>query len=277
MSTSSQEQYVEDPLTGVPFQDEHSDDDGTEAWQQRLIGLQRASLILAHFMALLSMIVVIIWINLLGGLSWEKGQSKLVFNWHPLLMITAFSFMTVASLSFRYRGLGSRKLAKTLHGTAWAVALLCAIVALIAVFRSHNDALSGYIANLYSLHSWIGIFVGISYSFQFLAGLVTFGFPAGSLGITPSFKAKVLLVHYYFGPIIYLAFMLTILLGIQEKEGFVGCSYTITKADVIPFQNFLNIPESCRISHLLGFLVLFTGLCTNFALYQIGRGGYRQT
>jgi cytochrome b-561 len=233
-----------------------------------MIGLQRASLILAHFMALLSMIVVIIWIVLFGGLSWEKGHSKLVFNWHPLLMITAFCFMTVASLSFRYRGLGTRKLAKTLHGMAWTVALLCVIVALIAVFRSHNDELSGFIANLYSLHSWIGIFVGVSYSVQFVAGLVTFGFPANSLRITPSFKAKMFLVHYSFSPIIYLTFMVTVLLGIQEKEGFVGCSYTITEADLIPFQNFLNIPESCRISHLLGFLVLFTAICTNFALYN---------
>jgi cytochrome b-561 len=272
---TTQELSDEETILMVPLQDEH--DDGTDAWRQRMIGWQRNSLVLAHIMALLSMIIVIVWIYSLGGLSWEKGQSKLVFNWHPLLMITAFCFMTVASLSFRYRGgLVTRKLAKILHGTAWAVAMLCAIVALIAVFRSHNDELSGYVANLYSLHSWIGVTVGVFYSLQFFAGLMTFGFPATIWGISPSFKAKMLMVHYYFGPMIYLAFMLTILLGIQEKEGFVGCSYKVTEPDVTPFQSFFKIPASCRISHTLGFLVLFTGLCTNFALYQIDRGGYRQ-
>jgi cytochrome b-561 len=268
-----QELSHEETISLIPSQDEH--DDGTDAWRERMIGWQRNSLVLAHIMALLSMIIVIVWIYSLGGLSWEKGQSKLVFNWHPLLMITAFCFMTVASLSFRYRGLSKRKLAKILHGTAWAVAMLCMIVALISVFRSHNDELSGYIANMYSLHSWIGVYVGVFYSLQFLSGLMTFGFPA-ILGISPSFKAKMLMVHYYLGPIIYLAFMLTILLGIQEKEGFVGCAYKVTEPDVTPFKSFFKIPASCRISHTLGFLVLFTGVCTNFALYQIDRGEYRQ-
>jgi cytochrome b-561 len=265
----------EEPEPLISFQDEH--DDGVDAWRQRLVRLQRAALILAHCMALLAMLVVGIWILYLGGLSWEKGQSKLVFNWHPLLMIAAFCFMTVASLSFRYRGLGTRKLAKVLHGISWMVAALCVSVGLIAVFRSHNDGVSGYMANMYSLHSWIGIFVGVIYLLQFFSGLVTFGFPSTFLGISPSFKAKMLLVHYYFGPIIYLAMMQTILLGIQEKEGFVGCGYTVEKADIRPWENFDQIPEACRISHLLGFLVLFTGVCTTFALHQIDRGGYRES
>jgi cytochrome b-561 len=271
----SEAREPEDAMTLMPFQDEQPDDSMDE-WRQRMHALQRASLLLAHCFALLSMIMVVVWIRILGGLSWEKGQSSLVFNFHPLLMIAAFNFMTVASLSFRYRGLGTRRLAKMQHGMAWAVAMLCIIVGLIAVFRSHNDKISGYIANLYSLHSWMGIFVGVVYVIQFFAGLLTFGFPSTSLGITPSFKAKMLMAHHFFGPIIYLAIMLTILLGIQEKEGFVGCSYKVDEADLAPWKHIDKIPEACKVSHLLGFLVLFTGVCTSFSLHQLDRVDRRE-
>ena len=218
-------------MTLMPFRDEEPD--ALDEWRHRMMGFQRASLVLAHCFALLSMVMVIIWIGHAGGLSWEKGQSKLVFNWHPLLMIAAFCFATTASLSFRYRGFGTRKLAKILHGVSWGTAALCMIVGLIAVFRSHNDEISGYIANLYSLHSWMGIFVGISYLLQFFAGLFTFGIPPSSF--SPSFKAKMLQVHQFFGPLIYLSLLMTIMLGIQEKEGFVGCSYQVTEADLTPW------------------------------------------
>jgi hypothetical protein len=260
-------------------------EDSMEESRQRKYGKIRASLILAHCFALLSMIMVILWIRILDdGLSWEKGES----SWHPLMMIAAFNFMTVASLSFRYRGLGTkrlagyrglgtRRLANILHGMAWTVAMLCVIVGLVAVFRSQNDEISGYIAaNLYSMHSWIGIFVGVSHVTQFFAGLLTFdGFPLTSLGIfTPSFKAKMLMVHNFFVPIIHLIMMYRILLvDIQkEGEGYIGCTYEVDEADSAPWwKQFVKIPELdniselCKVSYLMGVLVMYTGVCTFFA------------
>ena len=257
----------------MPLVSELHDDD-MSTWRHRMLGFQRASLVLAHCFALLSVLMVIIWIVNLGGLSWQQGQSKLVFNWHPLMMIVAFSFMTVASLSFRYRGLGTRKLAKLLHGISWATAAVCLIIGLIAVFRSHNDKVSGYIANLYSFHSWVGVLVITMYTIQFFAGLFSFGIAPPS--VTPSFKAKMLQIHHFFGPVIYFAMLLTIMLGIQEKEGFVGCGYKVTEADLTPWKNLDKIPVSCRLSHTAGLLVFLTGICTMFALHQLDRSTHRQ-
>jgi cytochrome b-561 len=235
------------------------------AWNARLQQVQRVSLFAAHLSSLLSVAVVISWIHLLGGLSWKQGESKRIFNWHPLLMVVAFSFMTVASLSFRYKH-SSRQYLKTTHVMSWTVAALCALIALIAVFQSHNDPISGFIANLYSLHSWIGCFVIFMYVAQFAIGLFSFAWSPSSL--TPLWKARLLIFHRFLGPTIYNGVAITALLGIQEKEGFVGCAYTVTKADTFPISHFWEIPTACRVSHLLGILVLLTALATNLSCHQ---------
>ena len=222
---------------------------------------------MAHILAFSSVVLVTLWISNLGGLSWKPGEAKQVFNWHPLLMIAAFAFMTVAALSFRFPyNVGNRAMRKFLHGVAWTVALLSAFIALIAVFKSHNDPQSGYIANLYSLHSWVGIAVIILYLIQFLLGVMSFVWPLPS--VTPAMKAKVMSFHRFTGPFVYNCTAATILLGIQEKEGFIGCSYPVTEADLFPPKHLMDIPVSCRISHMLGIVVLLLALFTSFALHD---------
>jgi len=54
------------------------------------------------------------------------------------------------------------------------------------------------------------------------------------------------------GTVIYFIFAATILLGIQEKEGFAGCGYTPTSVDHNPAEHFFDIPKPCRVSHFMG-------------------------
>lgn len=262
-----------DPLVDHQSENDRLSNDESEQehdnqWSATLVQLQRYANMLAHILSLLCVITVIVWISALGGLSLQDGKSKQVFNWHPLLMICAFSFMTVATLSFRLSVAitANRSYKKLLHGIAWSVAALCAFVALLAVFKSHNDAVSGFIANLYSLHSWIGIAVVGMYGIQFLVGIFSFAWPLATM--TPTRKARILQLHKFIGPFVYNATAATILLGIQEKEGFIGCSYTVTEADTFPVRHFFDIPSICRTSHLLGILVLAVALCTNLVLYD---------
>ena len=232
--------------------------------------IQNACNLAAHGVCLLTILIVGWWIHHLGGLSWKQGESKLVFNWHPLLMVTAFCFMTIASLSFRFPYKScNRSTVKLVHGTAWAVTALCAIIALIAVFRSHNDPMSGFIANLYSFHSWLGIAVILMYVAQFSVGFFSFGWNLSF--VTTERKALVLQVHTFAGRFIYLGTAMTVLLGIQEKEGFIGCAYKVDKADIFPLQHLGKIPSACLISHLLGLLVFATALCTSIALHDFSR------
>jgi cytochrome b-561 len=234
-----------------------------DEWRRVLFQAQSVTLILSHVLALIVLILLGTWISHLGGLCyWGETETKLIFNWHPLMMILAFCFMTVSSLCFRYQLLPNRRFAKLCHAVAWTVALVCMSVGLVAVFRSHNDKTSdGYIANLYSLHSWVGLAVLTLYLMQFVAGLCTFGLSDQRIGIlsfSDSFKAKMLQVHHFFGPIIYVSMLLTILLGIQEKEGFIGCSYPVSEPDMVPFQNYSQIPTVCKISHAVSFPIYNT-------------------
>lgn len=222
-----------------------------DEWNRKILKLQRISLIVAHVFAILVVVLTSRWVSQLGGLSWQKGHAKLVFNWHPLLMILAFCFMTVSSLSFRYHHyqlMGvSRTTSKLLHGVGWAVAAVCMVVGVVAAFMSHNDRVSGFIANLYSLHSWVGIAVLLLYMIQFSVGVGAFAVPNY---YSATSKAKILQVHAFFGPILYLSVMLTILLGIQEKEGFIGCGYKVKdEPDMVPFRHFSEIPAVCKQSH----------------------------
>jgi len=272
--TSSGEEEGEDAEVGVLLPPRRVD---MGEWNRQIDRAQRVSLFSAHALAIVLLIVTGQWVSQLGGLSWEKGQAKLIFNWHPLLMILAFCFMTVASLSFRYRHFhSSRSASKLLHGVGWAIGAGCMAVGLAAAFFSHNDRTSGFVANMYSLHSWVGMTVLSMYSVQFLVGIGAFVLPHHhAFGISEISKAKIVQVHSFFGPVLYLSMMLTILLGIQEKEGFVGCGYKVDAPDMIPFQNFSQIPFVCKQSHAMGFCILAMGLCTMFALHQMDRTKYR--
>eukprot|EP00522_Entomoneis_paludosa_P005361 CAMPEP_0172472584 /NCGR_PEP_ID=MMETSP1065-20121228/68416_1 /TAXON_ID=265537 /ORGANISM="Amphiprora paludosa, Strain CCMP125" /LENGTH=160 /DNA_ID=CAMNT_0013230731 /DNA_START=538 /DNA_END=1020 /DNA_ORIENTATION=- len=146
---------------------------------------------------------------------------------------------------------------------AWFVAALSAAIALIAVFMSHNDGVSGYIANLYSLHSWLGILVVTIYIVQFVMGAYAFYFSARE-----SLKAVVLQFHVIVGPVLYFSVVATILLGIQEKEGFIGCSYKVDEPDTFPLPRLEKIPPMCLVSHTLGLLVASTAVATYVALYN---------
>ena len=189
------------------------------------------------------------------------------------------SIMNVAALIFRvsgtssyqtsmrglsYSGTKRRGEMKAIHGYIWISCFIIGIVAMMAVFKSHNDAESGYIANLYSFHSWVGVLVMSLYTLQLLVGMFAFG------GFTSSNRLgvpTVMEIHKYTGAVLHLLITATIMLGIQEKEGFIQCGYEVTDGpDTIPILNFGKIPSACKISHGLGIVVLLMGLLTSFAL-----------
>ena len=252
----------DDPVASDEVQDGFSEEN---YWVDKMAYYQAIASIICHLLALVSIALVSWWVDLSAGLSWKRGEAKRVFNYHPLCMVLAFAFMTVSTLSFRYPGM-RRYVRKVIHGLSWTVASLCGVIGLVAVFRSHNDEQSGLIANLYSFHSWIGITVVTLFLLQYLVALYAFG------GVfEPAWKAKAVYVHKYIGPIIYQAVAVTMILGIQEKEGFVGCAYQVEKPDTFPIQHINKIPLSCRVSHSLGLVIVIMTLLASFAIHDFGK------
>ena len=246
--------------------------------------LQTSSAIISLMLSPVAIILVSVWAAELGGVSWKVGESSMVFNWHPILMICAFSIMNAAALVFRVTGTSSyqtrmeansvssaehkskKRVAKTIHGSVWFICFTLGIVAMVAVVKSHNDAISGYIANLYSLHSWVGVLVMTLYTLQLTVGLLSFGGFRNRLA-----GPAILEIHKYSGSLLHILITTTILLGLQEKEGFVSCSYSVDAADTMPFLHLGDIPYSCKLSHGLGIVVLIIGILTSFSLARFPR------
>lgn len=243
---------------------------------------QNISISCSHFFAFLSVIFVSIWTQdedmSGGGVGWNAPK---VFNWHPILMVTSFALMTVATVAYKqaYQDylLGSdahipggavfgMSKAKLLHASMWTFVVGLGCLALRAVWRSHDNRDYGFIANLYSLHSWCGIGVVSLFLGQFVAAFVGL---SGFWQIFPAGEYRILAVktHRYFGLMIFNLFAVTMLLGIQEKEGFIDCSYQVTSTDTNPATHYSDIPYSCRISHGLGIIIIAQAISTNIAFF----------
>jgi len=71
-------------------------------------GLQFANAVLARLLWIVLLILVLVWIDKMGGYktgpedtSFNRNDTSLLFNWHPLLMVIAFPvFMTEAILVY---------------------------------------------------------------------------------------------------------------------------------------------------------------------------------
>ncbi|KAL7437765.1 hypothetical protein ACHAXH_008807 [Discostella pseudostelligera] len=160
----------------------------------------------------------------------------------------------------------NRRVAKFSHASMWTLNVVFGTVGVLAVFKSHNDPISGYIANMYSLHSWAGMTVLSLYAIQYLVGMLAFSGLSGRRRISNPILME---IHKFAGSYIHILATTTILLGIQEKEGFVSCAYTVESPDVPPEFNVGKIPYPCKISHGLGVVILLMGLCTNFGLAKL--------
>lgn len=191
-----------------------------------------------------------------NGFSW-RSNPQLEFNWHPLLMIIGLVFLYAnAMLIYRtQRNVRKRRL-KLTHAGIMLFIVLLTVIALIAVFDSHNLA-SPPIPNLYSLHSWVGLTTVILFCCQWLAGYTSFLFP----GLQPPLRASYLPIHVYFGAAIFVCAIATCLLGLNEKAIF-----------TLQAKYSLFVGEGILINLIGLLLILFGGL----AVYLVSQERYRR-
>ena len=78
---------------------------------------------------------------------------------------------------------------KILHGSLLALSLIFASLGLKAVFDNHNLA-NPPKANLYSLHSWIGLTAVTFFGMQWVCGFVSFLFPKLSEDIRKAYMPR---------------------------------------------------------------------------------------
>ena len=252
--------------------------------------------LLTRIFSLVSLILVFVWVALdnnnnsnLGGLypinmsDPNSDNFKYVFNWHPVMMILGMLFCLVeACLSYKtWNHLGTIrgiKIAKLIHLIWQTAAVICISVGLIAVFLSHNkidpDNPSTYKANLYSLHSWIGIAVITMYYAQYIVALYTFltPFSVSSISNRENYKPY----HIYFGLFLLFAAGMAIESGIQEKLTLltfsgISCSANVPtdEADINPAKYYQQMPLVCKKANWLGLSVFITIMFAGLSIFLI--------
>ncbi|KAH8492401.1 hypothetical protein Peur_072959 [Populus x canadensis] len=117
-----------------------------------------------------------------------------------------------------YKSLPLKKeVKKVIHLVLHAIAIILGSVGIAAAFKNHNES---NIANLYSLHSWLGISIISLYGIQWIYGFIVFFYPGGS-AITRSESVP---WHVLFGIFVYILAVGNAALGCLEKLTFLESS-----------------------------------------------------
>ncbi|KAJ7974204.1 transmembrane ascorbate ferrireductase 1 [Quillaja saponaria] len=168
----------------------------------------------AHVLGIAGIVLVLVWnLDFRGGLAWESSNKSLIFNIHPVLMLIGLIIIGGEAI-ISYKSLPLKKeVKKLIHLVLHAIALILGIIGIYTAFKYHNE--SG-IANLYSLHSWLGIGVISLYGIQWIYGFLIFFYPGGS----SSLRSESLPWHVLFGLFVYVLAVGTAALGFLEKLTF---------------------------------------------------------
>uniref|UniRef100_A0A7S3MBE7 Cytochrome b561 domain-containing protein n=1 Tax=Spumella elongata TaxID=89044 RepID=A0A7S3MBE7_9STRA len=235
--------------------------------------LQRIAGVLAIVAALVSTAMVITWAdkhdtskNYLGGINW----SKRVFNYHPVMMVIGMNLCLITSLlSYRIIEL-PKKITKVFHAVTHAGAIVCALVGLSAVVTSHNykdhNGNNKYTANLYSMHSLLGISALVLYFSNYILAFFHFLMPVVSNDARASFKPN----HVFLGLFTLIAATIALETGITELTTKLGCIYPVTSADWNPAENYHELSDGCKLANGLGVMILLGVFLCAYALLGPG-------
>ncbi|VDO21404.1 cytochrome b561, putative [Brugia malayi] len=177
----------------------------------------------------------------------------LQFHYHPTFMVIGMIFLAGDGiLVYRIFRHERKRFSKLLHLILHTLVLIFAVVALKAVFDSHNNHRNDQdepdpLPNLYSLHSWIGLTFVIAFFLQYFFGFLTFFFP----GLSVPMRQFILPYHQAFGLIILCFLAITAVMGISEQAAWHHKCWTVNH--VLCSQQFL--------STLLGIFILIFVLC----------------
>ncbi|XP_018787867.1 PREDICTED: cytochrome b reductase 1 isoform X1 [Bactrocera latifrons] len=171
----------------------------------------------------LTMIILVsCWVGIHFGGVGGTANPQLEFNWHPLFMTIGLLFLYGNSILV-YRGFRNvrKKTLKWTHAGIHLSAFVLTVIALIAVFDSHNLA-NPPIPNMYSLHSWLGMGAVIVFGLQYVAGFTAYLAP----GWRQALKVAYMPLHIYFGLFGFVLAIASALMGITEKAIFAIPDYS---------------------------------------------------
>jgi hypothetical protein len=199
----------------------------------------------------------------LGGLNW----GKLIFNWHPVLMVGGLIFCSITSI-LSYRLIPMTKLAtKSLHVFLHTVGVVCFSVGLSAVLignnnKSKNDG-NTYYSNFNSIHSFLGLAAIILYGQNYVLGFLHYLMP-----VAVSKRKAYMPSHIFLGSFAFFAAVFAALTGAMELATEYGCHYEVTSPDTNPAEHYHLLTKGCKTLNGIAVLLLFTAFFAAYALWE---------
>lgn len=238
-----------------------------------LFPFQRFTMYCAQVTSILAVLGVVEWAvqddtssRFLGGLAslsefetWPDG----LFNWHPVMMVSAFTFSTTQAIfTYRYSWIlycFGKLGQKAIHLLWHTITMGLMVFGLYATIKWHRLRDK---AELYSLHSWLGVATVTMFSAQYLIAVWNFFAP----GTRFETRRKYYPMHVFFGIFTYFLGNFTIATGIVEKNYELKCWYYLTwdTRDYDPAEHYTDIPLGCRYSNGVGVLVFVTIMLASY-------------
>lgn len=146
---------------------------------------------------------------------------------------------------------------KITHATIHGLAFFFTVYGLIAAFDSHNYAPEP-IANLYSLHSWIGLLAVIIFACQYVAGFTCYLFPM----LKEPYRVFYMPIHIFFGLFGFVLAIAASLMGISEKAFF-----------AMPGREYSEFPNQALLVNSAGLLITVYG---TLVVYMVTEPNYKR-
>lgn len=262
------------------MQKKSSSNDSFSPKYEETLPSQRYASYLAVLFATTGVACVVAWARgtstddgFLGGLDF----GEYIFNWHPVMMTTGLSASALtAFLSYRMIPLPKSQ-TKAIHGGLHSLAIGCIIMGLTCVFVSNNfpshNTEDSYYANLYSLHSFIGLTAVLFYGINFFSGLYFYSTP---LSIVPVHdRMQFLPFHTFIGMTSFMCASWAMQSGIMELQTDNSCTWTPTSANWNTAATYSNLSLGCRVGNAAGILFMFAIFFGMYALWDFQQ--YQET
>ncbi|KAF6144578.1 hypothetical protein GIB67_006070 [Kingdonia uniflora] len=199
--------------------------------------------IVAHLFGLIAGILLLIWLlHYRGGLDLHSNSTDRIFNVHPFLM---FGFILMAGEAMMaYRTVtAEHKVQKFFHSAVHLIAFVLGIIGIHAVFKYHNKV---GLADMYSLHSWLGMGAFCLFGLQWLFGVFSFWLPNSSTQA----RERILPFHVFGGRTLLYLTICVAETGLMEK------------ATIMQLQH----GNESRLLNFTGLFILFFGIAVDLSL-----------
>lgn len=191
------------------------------------------AVVLAHLLLVAVAALILVWLlKFQDGVALSSANKSKIFNLHPLLMVFGLILAGGEAIMVYKTIPATREAQKTIHLILHLIALVLGSVGVYAVFKFHNEL---HIANLYTLHSWLGITTISLFGLQWVLGFFSFVFPKARSYARASFIPW----HVFLGSVVFLLAICTAESGLVEKFTFLKLQSGQQEALIVNFIGLL--------------------------------------